>query len=89
LIESVEGCGDYYFQKQILAGDMHLCNNMTPAFSMTEELAEPIRPNGLEINDIDHPNIIVSNNLPVFNKEDDCDMMLTDDFKIPMDAHNP
>jgi len=88
ILESVEGCGDYYFQKQILDGGMNLVNNMTPAFSMTEELAEPIRPNGLEINDIANPSISVSNNLPGFNRDGDCEMMLTEEFKQPNDGQN-
>ena len=82
LIESVEGCGDYLFQKQVLAG------NITPVFSVTEELAEPLRPNGLEMNSISNPNISVSHNLPAFHREGDVDMMLTEEFKNPIDAHN-
>jgi len=61
---------------------------MTPAFSMTEELAEPIRPSGLEINDIENANLDVPSNLQAFPRDADCDMMLTEDFKNPIEAHN-
>lgn len=55
---------------------------------MTEQFAEPKGPNVLEINDVANPNISVSNNLPVFPGEGDCEMMLTEEFKNPIDSHN-
>lgn len=95
MMDSVEGCGDFYFHKQILASrDEPLKSivgnsfNMIPAFSMTEEFAEPLRPSGLEINDIADQSLCVPNNLQPFQRDADCDMMLIYEFKNPIDAHN-
>lgn len=104
MIESVEEYGDYYLQKQLLPRHndpmksfnmggpslimSQFCNNITPVFSITEDLPGQIRPNILESNDITNPNLGVSHNLPAFACNADGDILLTEDFKSPIDAHN-
>lgn len=60
-------------------------HSMTPGFIMTEELGDQLRPNGLEMNDISNNLISVSNNLVAFQREGECDMMLTEEFKHQID----
>lgn len=104
IIDSDEEYGGYYLQKQLLPtrndpmksfnmGGPSLimsqfCVNITPVFSITEDIPGQIRPNILESNDITNPNLGVSHNLPAFACNADGDILLTEDFKSPIEAHN-
>lgn len=93
IMESVDDCGDFCFHKQMLPGQNdplkhfnigphpmvmgQFSNNITPAFSLTEDLAEPLRPNGLELNEITGTHLEIPHNLPVFPSNADGDIMLS------------
>jgi hypothetical protein len=62
------------------------CNNITPVFSINEDIGDNIRPNILE-SDIGNINLAVCNNIPPFSINIDLDMMLTEDFKPPIETH--
>lgn len=88
MMESVEECEDFRMSKQLhpasidpmknyhMGGSSILnqfCNNITPVFSINEDLGDNIRPNILESD---------------FWINIDGDMMLTEEFKPPIETHN-
>ena len=104
MIESVEGCGDFYLHKPLILNNNdpikgfnmgghslilnHFWNNITPIFSITEELADQLRPNVLEFRDISKANLELSQNLQAFPCGEEGEMMLTEEYKNPIDTHN-
>ena len=102
MMDSVEGCGEFDMSKPLLSvtndnmksynmGGASILNqfsnNITPVFSINEEIGDNIRPNVLD-SDVCNENLVVPSNLPPFVMNPDGDMMLTDEFKPPIGAHN-
>mmetsp|Transcript_23068 Transcript_23068/g.25613 ORF Transcript_23068/g.25613 Transcript_23068/m.25613 type:complete len:377 (+) Transcript_23068:684-1814(+) len=102
MIESAEGIGDFYMNRPLLSvtndnmKSYHMggpsilnqfCNNATPVFSINEDLGDNIRPNILE-SDVGNENLDVPSNLPPFVINGEGEMMLTEEFKPPIDTHN-
>lgn len=104
MIESVDGCSDLYIHRPMLfehidlskgynfGNQLHILNqfwnNITPMFSMTEEHVEQLRPNVLEIKGVQKDNQDFSNNLPDFPCGLEDAIMLSEDFKFPIETHN-
>lgn len=57
-------------------------------YSMTEEMADQLRPNMLELSELPHQNGEVVNHLPAFGCNADGEMMLMDELKTPIETHN-
>ena len=104
IIESVDGCSDLYIHRPMLfdnidptkgynfGNQLHILNqfwnNITPIFSMTEEHAEQLRPNVLEIKGVHKDIQDFPSNLPDFPCGLEDAIMLSEEFKFPIETHN-
>lgn len=103
LIDSEDECSDLYIDKSFnyninpikgfeYANQLHVlnqfCNNITPVFSITEELADQLRPSVLEIKGMHKGYLDLSINNPDFPNGIDDAIMLSEEFKLPIETHN-
>ncbi len=95
MMESAEVCGDFDMSKPLLSitneqarnyqmgGNSILnqfCSNVTPIFSINEDMGDNVRPNILE-SVISQDNLpVVPGNLPPFVMNPNEDMMMNEDF---------
>lgn len=95
MMESAEGCGDFDMSKPLLSitneqvrnyqmgGTSILnqfCSNVTPIFSINEDMGDNVRPNILE-SVISQDNLpVVTGNLPPFVMNPNEDMMMNEEF---------
>jgi hypothetical protein len=103
LIESDDDCSDLYVDKSYnyninpikgfeYGNQLHVlnqfCNNITPIFSINEELADQLRPDVLDIKGMHKGYLDLSSNHPDFPSGIDNVIMYSEEFKYPIETHN-
>lgn len=66
----------------------HFLNNITPVFSINDELVDQLRPNVWEMRDNQKSNLELSQNLPHFQWGAENEIIYSEDFKNPIETHN-
>lgn len=104
IIESMDASSDDYLNKALIMNNSnfikaynaggnslilnHFLNNITPVFSINDELADQLRPNVVEIRDSQKSHLELSQNLAPFPCGGEHEIMQSEDFKSPIGPQN-